>query len=109
VGISKLDSIQILKRLKVPCGKKKKKKFELYFAAVTHTYRRFIYQEDIRVDVSKLDSIQILRHGDWFSTEFRHELILLRYDECSLLDEEMVMCGRYPKLFRCKQVSIRNY
>jgi hypothetical protein len=55
-----------------------------------------------------LDSIQIVRHGDWFSGEFRHELILLRHDECSPLDGNLARCGRFPELFDCPSRTLRR-
>jgi len=65
-----------------------------------------IRRGEARVNAAALDSLQIVRHGEWYSGEIRHELIMLRYDECSTLDENIVKCGRYPHLFPCSRNKI---
>lgn len=51
--------------------------------------------------IESLDSIQIVRHIEFHSTEPRHEIILLRQRECALLNNTTARCGRYPNLFPC--------
>jgi len=59
-------------------------------------------------ELGQLDSIQILRHGEFFSAESRHEIIMLRYRECAKLDGSMVQCGRHPHLFPCDAKRLRR-
>ena len=60
------------------------------------------------VDISQLDSIQILRHNEYFSTEERHEIVMLRYRECARLRRSMVKCGRPPRLFACSSKTLHR-
>mmetsp|Transcript_36146 Transcript_36146/g.116085 ORF Transcript_36146/g.116085 Transcript_36146/m.116085 type:complete len:247 (-) Transcript_36146:72-812(-) len=53
------------------------------------------------VDVSQLDSIQIIGHGEYFAKEYRHEIVMIDRAECSPLDGALVVCGRHPHLFPC--------
>lgn len=55
-------------------------------------------------ELAGLDSVQVLRHYEFFSSEPRHELVMLRYDNCKALGPSTpgVMCGRAPDaLHRC--------
>lgn len=65
-------------------------------------------ESDTAVEAWRLDSIQLVRHGEWFSGEFRHEIILLRHDECSPLDGRVASCGRHPRLFPCPHQTLRR-
>jgi hypothetical protein len=57
-------------------------------------------------DLEALDSIQIVRHIEYHSSEPRHEIILLRQRECARLDASVARCGRHPNLFSCTQAAL---
>jgi hypothetical protein len=57
-------------------------------------------------ELEALDSIQIVRHIEYHSSEPRHEIILLRQRECARLDATVARCGRYPNLFPCSQPAL---
>ena len=58
--------------------------------------------------LAEFDSVQVLRHFEYYSREPRHELVMLRLDNCAPLTAKTpgVMCGRGPNfLRRCEQTS----
>ena len=55
---------------------------------------------------SGLDSVQIVWHTEHFSSEQRHELIMLHRGECaSLGSTPTVRCGRWPILHECEATA----
>lgn len=66
-----------------------------------------VYAADVNESrglANQLDSIQILTHDEYFSTEPRYELVLLRHAECERLDQlpsRIMKCGRHPHLEPC--------
>ena len=84
---------------------------------VVMAYLRLGSWERTPVNVSALDSVQILDHKEYFSGETRHEIVLLRHAECSHLEpqhrpslgHEDVMCGRYPNLFPCSPIASSSF
>lgn len=73
-------------------------------AVTQHILRRAIARLD-RLNLSGLDSIQILQHQEYFSREPRHELVFLRRSECQTLRPSWteIKCGRAPWLRTCSQ------
>ena len=59
------------------------------------------------VNVSLLDSIQIVNHKEYFSQEPKHELVMLHLSECSILRAHTpgLQCGRWPMLTPCSPDS----
>eukprot|EP00966_Prymnesium_polylepis_P184761 4282086-Prymnesium_polylepis.1 len=53
------------------------------------------------LNVSELDSVQILENNEYYSREPRHELVMLRMGEGAGLTSLSVMCGRHPHLSPC--------
>lgn len=53
--------------------------------------------------LARLDSLQIVRHLEYFSPEPRNELLLLRRRECERITASTpgVRCGREPELRKC--------
>ena len=51
-------------------------------------------------DLENVDSVQVLAHYEYFSREPRHEIVMLRLDNCGRLRPHTpgVMCGREPHL-----------
>lgn len=57
--------------------------------------------------LTRYDSIQIVKHLEYFSNEIRHEIVMLHRREYERIDGLSdlgagFMCGRYPKLFPCR-------
>ena len=55
-----------------------------------------------------LDSIQILRHREYYSRELRHEIVMLRHGECETLTPStpFAACGRPPHMQRCTSAAL---
>ncbi len=58
-------------------------------------------------DLENVDSVQVLAHYEYFSREPRHEIVMLRLDNCGRLRPHTpgVMCGREPHLQPCRDDS----
>jgi hypothetical protein len=57
-----------------------------------------------KAPLSRVDSLQVIGHREYFSREPRHEIVMLRHHECAPLTAATpgVLCGRPPYLMRCK-------